>query len=888
MDIVQQVTQLEKEIASLEKLLTKKDTTATIADKARKTISSKQQEIAALRSGTASNVPNPPSTKLTPPPQPPTATAPPPPQPPTATAPPPPQPPTATAPPQPPSQSQPQPPADPNKLLQSITTTLLGIMNANSGTGIDSPEVVAIIQQYLRDDKVKLQELDNSVVEFIKKNQSVSLFIPALGKTLLVNKATSQIPNFYDIIDDVLAGNNVYLIGEAGGGKAQPLTAKILCENGWKTFADIKMNDKVWGEDGKLYEVQGIFDRGIKKVYRCYMSDNSYADTCDEHLWKIHTRNERGKKKSGKVMPLFDFMEKIKTKKGYANAYIPVSKSINFPQKNHIIHPYTMGVLLGDGGMSVPNSVSITNPSEEIFENIILPDENILSKSNYNKRCLTYSVIKKNNGGQNMLISELKKNGLSGKKSIDKFIPKDYLYDSFENRIELLQGLSDTDGTCDSKHFEFNTSSPQLSEDYCELVRSLGGTAKPVTKIPYYTYKGEKKQGQLHYRISCVFPENVIPFKFSEKRKKFNHNKKYKVRRHFERVEYLGEMEVRCISVSNPNRLYITDNYIVTHNTYTAEMVAKALQREYVTLNCSQYTSPLEILGGQSVEGFKKGKLIDCWEFGKILILDEMPKLDANTAGLFNDALAKSTKTKPKEDARINSANPEQAPIERNADFGLIATGNIYPNMRPPEQYRGNNQQDLSLLDRFSGSVYYTEFDMNTDMISTRYSFLYKFLVGNYYEYLADKTAKKALPEPVGLRTVIEATENKNLALVSYRTNTAFRVAFEYELVREIAVRSGKPIMQGVGKTLLKTFKSYMVAFRESPDAAQRIMDKTKYTDSYIQAMVADAIDDILSGGIKLKNSLNPNLQDLFMDAFKTADDFIVGNVEIAPDIKPK
>ncbi len=531
MDIVQQVTQLEQQIALLEKLLTKKDTTATIADKTRKIISLKQQEIAALKSGTASNVSNPPSTKSTPPPQPPTATAPPP---------PPPQP-TATASSQQPFQSQPQPPADPNKLLQSITTTLLGIMNANSGTGIDSPEVVAIIQQYLRDDKVKLQELDNSVVEFIKKNQSVSLFIPALGKTLLVNKATSQIPNFYDIIDDVLAGINVYLIGEAGGGK-----------------------------------------------------------------------------------------------------------------------------------------------------------------------------------------------------------------------------------------------------------------------------------------------------------------------------------------------------------TYTAEMVAKALQREYVTLNCSQYTSPLEILGGQSVEGFKKGKLIDCWEFGKILILDEMPKLDANTAGLFNDALAKSTKTKPKEDARINSANPEQAPIERNADFGLIATGNIYPNMRPPEQYRGNNQQDLSLLDRFSGSVYYTEFDMNTDMISTRYSFLYKFLVGNYYEYLADKAAKKALPEPVGLRTVIEATENKNLALVSYRTNTAFRVAFEYELVREIAVRSGKPIMQGVGKTLLKTFKSYMVAFRESPDAAQRIMDKTKYTDSYIQAMVADAIDDILSGGIKLKNSLNPNLQDLFMDAFKTADDFIVGNVEIAPDIKPK
>jgi len=437
--------------------------------------------------------------------------------------------------------AQQQPIESTEKLLQNLVTVLMAMMTANEGSGVDSPEVVEIMKKYLRDDKVKLDELDKAVLDFIRKNQSVDLFIPSLGKSILVNKSTALIPNFYDIVDDVLAGNNVYLIGEAGGGK-----------------------------------------------------------------------------------------------------------------------------------------------------------------------------------------------------------------------------------------------------------------------------------------------------------------------------------------------------------TYTAESVAKALQREYVTLNCSQYTSPLEILGGQSVDGFKQGKLIDCWKNGKILILDEMPKLDSNTAGLFNDALAKSTKTTSKENAKINSANPDEPPIERDNDFAIIATGNIYPNMKPPPQYSGNNQQDLSLLDRFSGSVYYTEFDMNTDMVSTRYTFLFDFLVGNYYEYIADKAARRNLPEPRGLRTVIDANGYKNLALVSYRTNTAFRVAFEYELVREIAVRQGKPILKDVGKTLLKTFKSYMVAFRESPDAYNLIMNKTKYTDDYINNMVKDAIDKILSGGEDLKNSLNPNLRDLFNDAFKTADDFVVGNVEIAPSVKPK
>ena len=168
--------------------------------------------------------------------------------------------------------------------------------------------------------------------------------------------------------------------------------------------------------------------------------------------------------------------------------------------------------------------------------------------------------------------------------------------------------------------------------------------------------------------------------------------------------------------------------------TFTAETVAKLLEREYVIINCSQYTSPTEVVGGQTIDGYQNGKLIDAWKNGKILILDEMPRLDPNTAGLFNDALAKSTKTKPAADSRINSTNPKEAPFERNNNFGLIATGNVYPNTPPPPKYKANNQQDLSLLDRFSGSVYETFYDNKTDQRMARFQFLYDMLVGNYYD----------------------------------------------------------------------------------------------------------------------------------------------------------
>lgn len=314
--------------------------------------------------------------------------------------------------------------------------------------------------------------------------------------------------------------------------------------------------------------------------------------------------------------------------------------------------------------------------------------------------------------------------------------------------------------------------------------------------------------------------------------------------------------------------------------TYTAEMVAKTLEREYVTLNCSQYTSPLEILGGQSIEGFKQGKLIDCWKNGKVLILDEMPKLDANTAGLFNDALAKSSKTKPREEAKINSANAEEPPIERNDNFAVIATGNIYPNEPPAPQYRGNNQQDLSLLDRFSGSVYYTEFDNNTDQRTCRFQFLYDFLVGNYYEYIDAKKKGNPLPAPRGLRTVIESLNLKNLALVSYRTNIAFRVGFEYQLVRAIAKAEGEEVMDR-GKTLLKTFKSYMVAFKEGSDAYNNVIRTTKYTDEYVTNLANTAIREITKDKDGFLNSLTGVDKSRASNIYQRYRDFYVTNPTI-------
>ena len=158
-----------------------------------------------------------------------------------------------------------------------------------------------------------------------------------------------------------------------------------------------------------------------------------------------------------------------------------------------------------------------------------------------------------------------------------------------------------------------------------------------------------------------------------------------------------------------------------TGKTYMAEMISeKLLNRKHFTINCSQWTSPINIIGGQTITGYEQGVVIKAWQEGGILILDELPKLDPNTAGLLNQALAKTadqitecegenivpTITDGKGDKILKGGgDPDKAVL-----FGVIATGNTTMK-QPSMEYGGNNRQDYSLIDRFSGSYYKISFN---------------------------------------------------------------------------------------------------------------------------------------------------------------------------------
>ena len=771
--------------------------------------------------------------------------------------------------------------------VSAILASMAHLMKSG-GDGADSFAVHKMIEDALAERKISLSELDESVLEEIRKNQRVVLELPQYNLTIQMDKDDTKIPNIYEMIDDTLAGNNIYLIGAAGSGKAQPLYSKIATPNGWVAMGDIKVGDSVFSANGEVTIVDAVHDRGVRSIYRVHFQDGTYADCCDEHLWAVISNNHKAKGKDFEIRALKDFKNNLKRSNNTAyNWQIPIAKAVKYKPVKHLIHPYILGVLIGDGGLTQEN-VTITTPDIFIVEKVksLLPDMVELNKVATRDRCDSYIIRMKDKKKTivNPVKEELKRLGLMHKMSIHKFIPDEYMYDSIENRQELLLGLNDTDGSCGENKptfIEYSTSSEALANDYVELLQSLGGLCNINSRIPKFKDKnGNKKDGHISFRLTPKATSDIQMFSLPKKKKNFQHQTKYLPVRTIVDVEYLDKMPCKCISIKDSSHLYLTDNYIVTHNTYISQLLCKILKRELTVINCSQYTSPTEIIGGQTIEGYKDGKLVLAWQKGKMLLLDEMPKLDPNTAGLLNDALSKSSKTIPDNQQFINSANPDQPPIERAANFSVIATGNIYPNTNDTRRYVGNNQQDLSLLDRFSGSVYYVDYDSYIDQKSCRYNFLYEMLVGNYYTYMEAKKEGTGVPEPKGLRTVLEATNANNYALTSYRTLIAFRVAFEYMLVRALA-NKGKPKSEQVninrGKTVLKAWHSYLVAFDET--AKKTLLEKTKFTDAYITRITNEAIDMIVNGGLEgFTKALSPDIRANAAKAFEESQSWIAAD----------
>lgn len=402
------------------------------------------------------------------------------------------------------------------------------------------------------------------------------------------------------------------LFDEPGLGKANPVSEPVLTPSGFVPMGKIRAGDEVIGSDGRATKVFGVFPQGEQDIVRVTFTDGTYSLCTWDHLWTVTTSNDRSRGSEPRVHTTRELLDLGVIAGGKRQWQIPMVKPVQYaPAKPLPLDPYFVGALLGDGYIGRNNPTLTTD--DEIAESLILPTEaSIVSLGSIAEGVGNYRI-----NGINGILRDL---GLVGHRSETKSIPARYLTASVADRISLLQGMLDTDGTNvasrgggPSSTVEYGTTSKQLAAEVTELVQSLGGTATTTEKVPNFNYLGESREGQLFYRMVVSLPSGVVPFRLNRKLARWIPRTKYQPSRRIESIVFSHRENAQCIKVAAADELYVTRSFIVTHNTRQTIAAAAILKSERTLITCLPVgltgwskeveASLLHTLGGQFPDG---------------------------------------------------------------------------------------------------------------------------------------------------------------------------------------------------------------------------------------------------------------------------------------------
>ena len=375
------------------------------------------------------------------------------------------------------------------------------------------------------------------------------------------------------------------------GDGPQPLYSKILTPSGWTTMGSIKVGDQICGTDGTTQEVIGVFPKGKKRVYRVHFANKRIVECCEDHLWTITDYNGRQITKPLKEL-IADYKKQNKDGSFTHKYYVPQTY-VEFEKKELALDPFLVGVLIGDGSLSDTSrstEISIGYKKASLLDELVLPEGMYLKvQDDPSRNYLRVKIQGQDNEG-NGIRKYLDEIGLNGVNGYDKHIPKKYLYNSFYNRQRLLEGLMATDGYISPRGlYEYSTASEQLAKDFTELMLSLGR----ITEVNVHTRENDPES----YSDKPIY--------------RMYERKGYKYGVKIVNIEETNqETEMQCIKVSNPNELYVTDNYIVTHNTSTSCVLAQAMISEGLKAIGSGYNA-VQVKKGMQLAAQDIAKTLD-------------------------------------------------------------------------------------------------------------------------------------------------------------------------------------------------------------------------------------------------------------------------------------
>jgi phosphate starvation-inducible PhoH-like protein len=399
-----------------------------------------------------------------------------------------------------------------------------------------------------------------------------------------------------DLIPKLMASGTIEIAPLAYmRGRAQPIDTPVLTPDGWRPIGSLEVGDLVVGRNGLPTPVLGVYPQGEKDVYRVSTQDGASTLACGEHLWTVRTASD---KRRGRVRTIQTTEMMGNLRAAHAHRYeLPLVDLVEFTPQEVPLDPYALGLLLGDGCLTTGTTPSFTTTDPELaeaLEEAVRPLGIELRRKEPNDY-----VLRNVDGGRgglriaNPVTTIVRELGLAGTRSHDKFVPETYKQNSAWVRLWVLQGLLDTDGgpvtqvgrTC---RVQYSTTSPRLREDVTFLVRSLGGV------VTWHTRRAEGRRPGLAngrpvefrhdaYVADIRLPDGYRPFRLARKAIKYAAEGGGRPMRFVTSVEPAGRADCVCIQVAADDSLYVTSDFLVTHNT---------LNDSFIILDEAQNTTP--------------------------------------------------------------------------------------------------------------------------------------------------------------------------------------------------------------------------------------------------------------------------------------------------------
>ena len=326
-----------------------------------------------------------------------------------------------------------------------------------------------------------------------------------------------------------------YAIASGHGiGKHLRWNEPILTPNGEVFISDLRVGDKVIGDDGRPCNVTSITKQSERALYRMHFTTGESILCGLPHQWRARTAS----RKEWTVVTTDTIRKSLHLK-----WCIPNVRAIEFTERSLPIHPYFVGYLLGTGRIC-DNKIKFLIKNEYSYYRIIrnLKQAQIVIKGNSCK------IESKH------LVTILSNMGLNEEEWENRRIPYDYFYNSIENRIELLQGIFDS-YVVSKGSLIFRSDSYLLVKDVQRLIKSLGGITDKI--------KEDKKFSLLVRDTGECCPFSVPSL---AQRYELGRITRRNLNRIINFIEYETEDDCYCITVDSINNCYVTGDYIVTHN----------------------------------------------------------------------------------------------------------------------------------------------------------------------------------------------------------------------------------------------------------------------------------------------------------------------------------